>query len=330
MKRFWVVFVARNLEFFRDTSSLGWNIIFPVLLIFGFAFAFNGSGQSAYKVGVFGDTAVKPDIMSYQHIQFIPYTNLPASLSKLTHHQLDMVLDLPARSYYINTESSTGYLLEKILHSSTNTSLERKVVTGKVVRYVDWFVPGVLGMNILFGCLFGVGYVIVRYRQNGVLKRFKATPLRSIEFITAQLLSRFIIVLFFSVVTFVGTDFFLHFQMNGNYLDLLIVTALAILCMVSLGLLFSTRFKSEELAGGVMNLVTFPMMLLSGIFFSLEGTPKVMQDAALALPITHFVNAARAIMIDGAGLAAVWGNLAVLALMTAGFLALSAVLFKWE
>jgi ABC transporter DrrB family efflux protein len=220
--------------------------------------------------------------------------------------------------------------VEKILSSSTNTALEKKVVTGKKVRYVDWFVPGVLGMNILFGCLFGVGYVIVRYRQNGVLKRFKATPLHAIEFISAQMFSRFFIVLFFTIVTFAGTNIFLHFQMNGSYFSLLLVTALAILCMISLGLLFSTRIKSEELAGGLMNLVTFPMMILSGIFFSLEGTPQILQDVAQILPITHFVDAARAIMIDGASLAAVSGHLVVLAAMTAGFLALSAVLFKWE
>lgn len=330
MNRFIAVFIARNLEFFRDRSTLVWNILFPAFLIFGFAFAFNGNNNSVYKVGTFGQETVKPAFMEYKYIKFVPYTNETEALKKLTHHQIDMFMDFSAMHYYINTESANGYLLEKILKSDQSSKFTRQVVTGKVVRYIDWFVPGVLGMNILFGCLMGVGYVIVRYRNNSVLKRFKATPLRAIEFVCAQMFSRFFIVAFFSVVIYAGTNFFLHFQMNGSYLDLSIVTSVAILCMISLGLLFSTRLKSEEVAGGLMNLLTFPMMIFSGIFFSLDGTPKVLQDFAKIFPITHYVDASRKIMIDGANLASVSGSIAVMGIMTVVFLAMAAVLFKWE
>ena len=98
-------------------------------------------------------------------------------------------------------------------------------VSGAPIRYVDWLVPGVIGINILIGSLSGVGFVIVRYRRNGVLKRFKATPLRAFEFVSAQVLSRFFIVAFISVFVFAGTDLFLHFRMAGSWALLALVNA---------------------------------------------------------------------------------------------------------
>jgi ABC-type multidrug transport system permease subunit len=100
--------------------------------------------------------------------------------------------------------------------------------------------------------------------------------------------------------------------------------------MIALGLVFSSRIKSEEVAGGLMNVITWPMMILSGVFFSLEGTPPLMQTISRIFPITHYIEASRAIMLDGAGLAAVSGNLAVLGGMTAALLVAAAALFKWE
>jgi ABC-type multidrug transport system permease subunit len=250
-----------------------------------------------------------------------------------------MVMDFSKGDYYVNESSSNGYVLERMLSGGADTGntatperahFVKKTVTGKPIRYVDWFIPGVIGINILFGSLSGVGFVIVRYRRNGVLKRFKATPLRAFEFVSAQVLSRFFIVAFVSAFIFLGTDLVLHFRMAGSWTLLALVNALAILCMIALGLVFSSRIKSEEVAGGIMNLITWPMMILSGVFFSLEGTPRAMQVASRAFPITYYIEASRAIMLDGAGLAAVAGDLGVLAGMTLVFLGTAAALFRWE
>lgn len=339
-KRFWAVFVARNLEFFRDKSTLIFNLVFPIILIFGFAFAFPGGGGTTFKIGTIGEAPVAgsaADIpfLHYRYLQFLPYTELASPLGRLAHHQIDMVIDFSKGEYYVNEASSNGYVLERMLApaasvAATPSPFAKKTVSGAPIRYVDWFIPGVIGINILFGSLSGVGFVIVRYRRNGVLKRFKATPLGPIEFVSAQVLSRFFIVAFISAVIFTGTDLVLHFRMAGSWSLLALVNALAILCMIALGLLFSSRIKSEEVAGGIMNLITWPMMILSGVFFSLEGTPKAMQVASRAFPITHYIEASRAIMLDGAGFAQVAGNLGVLAAMTLVFLAAAAALFKWE
>jgi ABC-2 type transport system permease protein len=335
MRRFWSVFVARNLEFFRDKSTLIFNLVFPIVLIFGFAFAFPGGGGTTFKIGTVGSppavgSAADVAFLHYQHLQFVPYDSLAAPLDRLAHHQIDMVIDFSKGEYYVNEASSNGYVLERMLAPAAAPVFAKRTVSGAPIRYVDWFIPGIIGINILFGSLSGVGFVIVRYRRNGVLKRFKATPLKPFEFVSAQVLSRFFIVAFVSIVIFLGTNLFLHFRMAGSWGLLALVNALAILCMIALGLVFSSRIKSEEVAGGIMNLITWPMMILSGVFFSLEGTPRAMQVASRAFPITYYIEASRAIMLDGAGFAQVAGDLGVLAAMTLVFLAAAAALFKWE
>jgi ABC-2 type transport system permease protein len=336
MKKFWAVFVARNLEFFRDKSTLIFNLAMPIVLIFGFAFAFPGGGGTTVKVGTVGNlpvvgSAADVAFLHYQHIQFLPYAELAYPLDRLAHHQIDMVMDFTKGEYYVNGASSNGYVLERMLGpGAASPVFLKKTVSGAPIRYVDWFIPGVIGINILFGSLSGVGFVIVRYRRNGVLKRFKATPLSAFEFVSAQVLSRFFIVAFISAVIFTGTDLVLHFRMAGSWALLALVNALAILCMIALGLVFSSRIKSEEAAGGIMNLITWPMMIFSGVFFSLEGTPHAMQVASRAFPITYYIEASRAIMLDGAGFAQIAGDLGVLAAMILVFLGAAAALFKWE
>ena len=138
------------------------------------------------------------------------------------------------------------------------------------------------------------------------------------------------IVLLTSIVVFTGTNIFLHFMMRGSYLLLILVAVLAILAMISLGLAFASRFKSEELANGLMNLVTLPMILLSGVFFPLDDAPPALKVFSNALPLTQFVDGARKIMLEGAGITTIFPNLIYLMVMTAFFLLLSSFLFKWE
>jgi ABC-2 type transport system permease protein len=147
----------------------------------------------------------------------------------------------------------------------------RSTVSGRSVGYVDWLVPGVLGMNMMFSCLFGVGYVIVRYRKNGFLKRLNATPLKAFEFILAQVTSRLMLIMSVTTLVFIGTHFLIGFYMSGSYLALLLVAVLGACSMISLGLLIAARVASEEFAGGLLNMLSWPMMFLSGVWFSLEG-----------------------------------------------------------
>ncbi|MGH8442798.1 MAG: ABC transporter permease [Nevskiaceae bacterium] len=326
---------ARSLEFLRDRSALGWNIAFPVLMVAAFALVFSGPGQPLFKVAVLTDapkaSAELHPFVGTEHVLFYKEKDEQGAVAKVSHHQIDLLLDLrtaPGR-YWINPESAKGDTLEKLLLAAGGPPLGRQETTGARVRYVDWVVPGLLGMNMMFSCLFGIGYVIVRYRKSGYLKRLNATPLTPLEFLSAQLISRLALTLTITVLCFIGTDVFLHFRMDGSYLDLFVVTLVAAVSMIAMGLIVASRVSSEEFAGGVLNLLSWPMMVLSGVFFSLDGAPRAVQVAADVFPLTHLLKAARAIMLEGAGLADVAYNLGALALMAVLFLGLGAAMFRW-
>ncbi len=332
-KRFFAVLKARNLEFWRDRSSLAWNLIFPVLLVAGFALVFSNDPKAEYKIGVLQPAAVvdpaSHPLLATKYLDFVPFADEPAALEKLRHHQLDLVIDLEHKRYWLNERSAKGYLVEKILLPQM-ADATKLAVTGDSIRYVDWALPGILGMNMMFSCLFGVGYVLVRYRKSSVLKRLQATPLSAFEFVSAQVVSRLLIVLVIASAIYLACDAVFDFMMLGSYWHLLLVTLLGASAMISLGLLIASRSRSEELTGGLLNMASWPMMILSGVWFSLDGAPKALQYVADILPLTHLVAAARAVMIDGADLNAVSYHLAALALMTAVFLSVGAWLFRWQ
>jgi len=335
MKRFLAILHARNMEFIRDKSSLGWNIFFPLLLVLGFAAVFSGEPAAMFKVGVIGDTKTlvgsDAEFLKTKYVQFIALDNAEAAIDKVGHFQLDMLLDLrEGKQYWINENAPNGYVLERMIKSGNESGYQRRTVQGRKIRYVDWVVPGILAMNMMFSCLFGVGYVIVRYRKNGFLKRLKATPLNPFEFLLAQMTSRLLLIQTITILVYIGCNYFIHFQMRGSYVNLFLVSLLGSICLISLGLLVSARLKSEELAGGILNLLTWPMMLLSGVWFSLEGTNPIVQKIAQFLPLTHLVDGARAIMTEGAGLLDIAPHLAVLAIMTALFLSIGSFIFRWE
>lgn len=334
LRRFLAILTARNREFLRDRSAMAWNTVFPVLIVMSFAFAFTIDDGDLFKVGVLAANEQDSDsqagsFLTIEHIHFFPVDELVSAITKVERHQIDMLLDLKQRRYWINSQSANGYILEQLL-LGTDENITKQMVSGDEIRYVDWLIPGVLGMNVMFSSLFGVGYVIVRYRKNGVLKRLKATPLSAFEFLSAQIVSRLWLIVLLTALVFTGTNLLVGFRMYGSYLTLFVVLTLGTLSMISLGLIIAARMKSEEAANGLLNLISWPMMLMSGVWFSLEGSPAIVTKTAQLLPLTHAVGAARAVMIDGAGLQDISYNLGVLSLMTALFMLIGAHSFRWE
>ena len=339
-KRFLALLSTRNKEFFRDRSSLSWNILMPVLVVAGFSFAFSGDIGHKFKVAIINQNYATPESGNFtrlKHIEFYSVGSnekeLARSINKVQRHQIDMLLDAKKQQYWINTESPNGYLVEKILlgiKSSNTYEFEKQTVSGKQVRYIDWVIPGILSMNMMFSALFGVGFVIVRYRKNGMLKRLKATPVTAFEYLSAQIASRILLIIVVTAFVFYATNFFVNFVMNGSHINLFLVFALGALSMISLGLVIAARVTSEETAGGMLNLFSWPMMFFSGVWFSLEGAAPIMQNIAEIFPLTHVTASARAIMIDGAGLADISYHLFILLAQSLVFLLFGAWYFKWE
>ena len=337
LQRIYAIFVARNREFLRDRGTLAWNLLLPFVLVFGLAFVFSGEGRDQYTVGVLQqspeiDPGAHPFLES-RYVEFVAVDDEAAGLLKVERHQLDLLMRLDGdNEYWVNPDSPKGYFAERLLLQSDAQAgglMRKGEVLGDPIRYVDWVLPGILGMNIMFSCLFGVGYVVVRYRKNGFLKRLRATPLRPAEFIVAQVGSRLLLVMAVTTVVYTGTHLILDTRMEGSYFTLLLVTVVGCISMVSLGLMIAARVTSEELAGGLLNMVSWPMMILSGVWFSLENAGPSVQALANIFPLTHILDSARAVMLDGATIIDVGPNLVMLSLLSVVFLAIGARFFRW-
>jgi ABC-2 type transport system permease protein len=332
MRRLFAVWYARNLEFVRDRANLIFTLLLPIMLVVGMSFVFGGPERPLFKVGVLTariDKQAHP-FLRERYVDFVAIASEGAGLPKITHQQIDLLVDLQGiPRYWVNTDSPKGYIVEKLLLAAA-PGARRQPVTGAAVRYVDWLFPGILGMNMMFSCLFGVGYVVLRYRKSGFLKRLHATPLTAFEFLTAQVLSRLCLVALVSTLLYVGIGTIIHFHSAGNVLLLIGIALLGGLSMIALGLTIAAGISSEELVGGLLNLLTWPMMLLSGIWFSLEGSPPWVRWGAHLFPLTHVLDAARAVMLDGAGIAQIAPNLLYLGATAVVFLAFGAWSFRWR
>jgi len=340
----WAMFVARNYEFFRDRAAFGWNFAFPFLIILGFGFIFGGREYQEFKVGLFPIAAgneffqkssIPLAFQTGKYLEFIPFTDLRSGEEKLRHQKIDILIDRhdPAHGYWINDSSPKGYIVEQLFLASLTkgqTEAKKQVIQGLQVRYIDWLFPGILAMNMMFSALWGVGYVVVRYRKNGTLKRLKATPLTALEYLSAQMFSRIFLLMFTLAVVWLGSDLIFHFQVLGSYAALAFVFFLGGLSLCAMGLILAARGTSEEFTSGILNFITWPMMFLSEVWFSMEGAPGWLQNLANAFPLTHLLTAARKIMNDGASLSEVSTECFFMTLVTVVSLLLAAYLFSWN
>ena len=317
---------------------MSWNIILPVVLMFGLSFIFGGADRPEFTVGVLqaGEQLDKDQhpFLATRYIRFVVINDEEAGSRRIGRHQLDLLVQFDEpRRYWVNPDSAKGYFAELALLHSENAAtpgIQKAQITGDAVRYVDWVLPGILGMNMMFSCLFGVGYVVVRYRKNGFLKRLRATPLRAIEFVIAQVGSRLLLIMLITSFVYGGTKYFLDTRMEGSYLTLFLVALVGAIALLSMGLLVAARVTSEELAGGLLNLFTWPMMLLSGVWFPLDDAGAWVRQVANFFPLTHVLNSARAVMLDGATLIDVAPALVSLLLLSVLFLWLGAAMFRWR
>ena len=162
----------------RDRGTLAWNIVLPVALMFGLSAAFSGDGRDQFTIGVLQageelDLEQHP-FLETRFVEFVVVNDQDQGFRKVERHQLDLLVrfDEPAR-YWINPDSPNGYFAERILReadAAVGGRIVKAEIEGDPIRYVDWVLPGILGMNMMFSFLFGVGYVVVRYRKNGFLK----------------------------------------------------------------------------------------------------------------------------------------------------------------
>lgn len=343
LQRIWIIFKARNAEFFRDRAAFGWNFAFPLLIIIGFGLMFDGREFKRFKVGIFpplaaesgAATTLPPSFLEDRHVVVVPVADRGEGEDKLSRHRIDLLVDAlsPEGAYWMNGSSPNSSLAEKVYLSAFMTGKvppQRGVTSGPQIRYIDWLMPGILAMNMMFSALWGIGYVIVRYRKNGALKRLKATPLTAFEYLTAQMLSRIFLIMFTLVVIWFGADLIFDFHVEGSFLLLFFVFLLGGLNLCAIGLIFAARGTSEEFTSGILNFISWPMMFVSEVWFSLEGASPLVKNFAAFFPLTHLLRAARKVMNEAATLTDIQGECTILVVSTLACLIIGALLFTWN
>lgn len=202
-------------------------------------------------------------------------------------------------------------------------------VTTRGARYIDWLVPGLLGMQIMNGSLWGLGFGLVEVRAKKLLKRFAVTPMSRLEFLLAHAAQRFVVVALEAVVMLVFARLVFDVPMEGSWLAFALAAGLGTLAFCGIGVLVAARPRTTEVAAMVMNLPMLPQMILSGVFFSAARFPDWFQPFVQALPLTALNDAMRAVQNEGAGLAGIAHELAILAVWSVVTWVVGLKLFRW-
>jgi ABC-type multidrug transport system permease subunit len=206
---------------------------------------------------------------------------------------------------------------------------EAETVSEPGSRYVDFLVPGLLGMNLLSGGLWGLGWAIVEMRTKRLLKRFTASPMRRADFVLGQMLARAVFTPLETAALLGLTHWLFGVPVRGSLLDLTILVAFGTACFSALGALVASRAQTMETASGLVNLTQMPMLVMSGVFFATSRFPEAMQPFIHALPLTATNDVLRAVMLEGQPLAAQGGELLVLAVWGVASFVGAVKLFRW-
>jgi ABC-type multidrug transport system permease subunit len=336
--------LVRFKEFLREPEAVFWTFAFPVILAFGLGIAFRNKPADVLVIGVVGGTPAGDSIVarlaSATGLKVKPMDDATASRALRTG-EVTLVAaasDKGGVEYRYDDTRPEG----RSARALTDDALQRAAgrhdpirvsesrVREKGSRYIDFVVPGLLGMNIMGGGIWGLGFAIVEARRKNLLKRLVSTPMRRTHYLASFLFSRFVF-LILEVAVLVGTAALLFdVPVRGSLLQLFVVSLLAALAFGGLGLLIASRARTMEGVSGLMNLTMMPMWVLSGVFFSSANFPQAAQPFIKALPLTATNDALRATMLQGAGWDAVVPQLLVIAVWLVVTFTLALRLFRWR
>jgi ABC-2 type transport system permease protein len=333
--------LARIRELVREPEAVFWVFVFPILLAAILGLAFRSRPPEALPVAVVQGAAAASRLAALQAEPGLRPVRLPEAEARAALARGRVVLvvsagEPPAYTYDpTQPESRAARLavdgaLQRAAGRADAFTPGKVEVTEPGARYVDFLVPGLLGMNLMGTGMWGVGFSLVVARNGNLLKRLVAAPARKSQLLGAQLLSRLIFLVPEAGALLLFAWLLLDVPMRGSLAVLAAVSLLGALAFTGLGLLTAARPRTIEGVSGLMNLVMVPMWVFSGIFFSTERFPAAAQPFVQALPLTALNDALRAVMLDGAGLAAMAPELANLSLWGALSFALALRIFRWQ
>ncbi len=336
--------LVRYREFLREPEAVFWVFVFPILLAAGLGIAFKNRPQEVLKVGI---VAQAPGAAAALHALEREKALAPEMLTDTTAARAlgtgaIALLVIPEATdrvlfRYDDTrpESRTARLLaDNALQRAAGrvdpAAVRENIVSERGSRYIDFVIPGLLGMNLMGSGIWGIGFGIVDARKKRLLKRLIATPMPRAQYLLSFILSR-LTMLIIEVATLLGFGLFVFdVPMRGSFTQLFVICLLASLAFSALGLLIASRVRTMEGASGLMNLVMLPMWVFSGVFFAWTRYPTSIQPFIRALPLTAANDALRATMLQGAGWGGVAGQIGILAAWLVLCFVAALRLFRWK
>jgi ABC-2 type transport system permease protein len=333
--------LTRLREFVREPEALFWTFVFPIVMSIVMAMAFPSRGARPVPVGIAeGETAasVRQALAKAPGITVleVPRGGEQRALREGIVHVIVVPTDPPTYQFdAARVESHTARLVVDDALKRAAGRLDPWVAREEPVqvpgsRYIDWLIPGIVAMGLMSNGMWGVGFSIVQARMRKLLKRMVSSPMRKSEYLLAALLARLI---FLAPEVAVPIGFgVLAFGMpvNGSIGAITVVALLGSLAFSALGLFIGSRVRTFEAVSGLMNVAMLPMWLLSGVFFSSSNFPQAVQPAIQALPLTALVDGLRAVVLEGATLRAIRGELLLLTLWTVVPFAVALRIFRWR
>lgn len=333
--------LARVRELFREPEAVFWVFVFPIVLAAVLGLAFRSRPPEPLPVAVVEGPAAEARLLALRAEPSLKPEALaePEARQALARGRVVVVISAgepPAYTYDpTQPESRAARLavdaaLQRAAGRADAFTPSSVEITEPGARYVDFLVPGLLGMNLMGTGMWGVGFSLVVARNGNLLKRLVAAPAKKSHLLAAQLLSRLVFLVPEAGALLLFACVLLDVPLRGSLLLLSVVSVLGALAFTGLGLLVAARPRTIEGVSGLMNLAMVPMWVFSGIFFSTERFPARAQPFVQALPLTALNDALRAVMLDGAGLAAIVPELLNLTLWGTLSFAIALRIFRWQ
>lgn len=332
--------LARLKEFIREPEVVFWVFGFPILLAVGLGIAFRNKGPEVIAIGVVDapDAARVLAALTSKDGFDARSVHAEEAQAQLRMGKIALVVVPgaaleyrfdPTRPDSLHARDRVDDVLQRAAGRIDPVAVRDDLVTRPGARYIDFLIPGLLGMNLMGGGLWGVGYATVDMRVRKLMKRLLATPMPRSYFLLSMMLSRLLFAVPEIALLLLFARLVFGVKVEGSLLELLAVVILGAMSFMGVGLLVASRAKTMEAVGGLMNLVMMPMYILSGVFFSSSHFPQVVQPFIKALPLTALNDALRAIMMDGLPLATQWLNLLILVAWGGVSFVLALRWFRW-
>ena len=336
--------LVRFREFLREPEAVFWTFAFPIILALGLGVAFRNKPADVIAVAVVTGTPAGDSLNAHlARASGLKVQPMSDSAAERVLRTGDVALVAVPRAdsvveYRFDDTRPEGrsarFLVDDALQRAAGrtdpVSVREMKVQEKGSRYIDFVVPGLLGMNIMGGGIWGLGFAIVEARRKGLLKRLVSTPMPRSHYLASFVLSRFVFLILEVAVVLGCAALLFGVPMRGSFVQLFVVCVVSALAFGGIGLLIASRARTIEGASGLMNLAMMPMWVLSGVFFSSNNFPAVAQPFIQALPLTAAINALRATMLQGAGWSVVAPSLAIVAAWLVASFTLALRLFRWK